>query len=360
MANTHYSVITGTGRYVPSNVVKNQDFLRNEFYDKHGKKLSKANADIVRKFQEITEIADRRYLEDEFVTSDMAFFAAEKALQSAKLDKESLDYIIVAHNFGDVLKDNQKSDLVPSLASRVKHKLNIENPDCIAYDLAFGCPGWVQGLIQADYYIKSGDAKNILVIGAETLSRIADPHDIDSMIYSDGAGAIILSAQESNSPVGILAHKTRTDTLNEAMLLRMDQSYNADYKDDTLFMKMNGRKLYEYALNTVPALVKATIEKAGLDISDIKKVLIHQANAKMDDAIINRVFKLYGLEGDPREIMPMTINELGNNSVATVPILLDMLLQGEIEGHQINSRDQVIFSSVGAGMNVNAIAYRFP
>ncbi|QDH80396.1 ketoacyl-ACP synthase III [Echinicola soli] len=360
MPDPHYSVIKGTGKYVPSKVIKNKDFLNAQFYNKDGGKLTKSNEEIVRKFQEITEIAERRYIEDDYVTSDMAFFAAEEALKSALLDKETLDYIIVAHNFGDVLKDNQKSDMVPSLASRVKYKLQIKNPDCVAYDLPFGCPGLVQGLIQGDYYIKSGDAKNILVIGAETLSRISDPHDIDSMIYSDGAGAIILQSQESNTPVGILTHKTRTDTLNEAMLLRMDLSYNTDYKDDTLFMKMNGRKLYEYALNTVPGLVKATIDKAGLDIRDIKKVLIHQANAKMDDAIIHRVFKLYDMQEDPRKIMPITISKLGNNSVATIPILLDMLLRGEIERHNINSGDHVIFASVGAGMNVNAILYRFP
>ncbi|GGF39350.1 3-oxoacyl-ACP synthase III family protein [Echinicola rosea] len=360
MPNTYYSIITGTGKYVPSKAVKNEDFLNAQFYSKAGERLTKSNEKIIHKFQEITEIAERRYIEDEYVTSDMAFFASEEALKSAKLDKENLDYIIVAHNFGDVLKDNPKSDMVPSLASRVKHKLQIENPDCIAYDLPFGCPGLVQGLIQGDYYIKSGDAKSILVVGAETLSRISDPHDIDSMIYSDGAGAIILQSQESNVPVGIITHKSRTDTLNEAMLLRMDRSYNPDFKDDTLFMKMNGRKLYEYALNTVPALVKATIDRAGLDIRDIKKVLIHQANAKMDDAIIHRVFKLYDMQEDPRKIMPITIGELGNNSVATVPILLDMLLRGEIEKHQIHAGDHVLFASVGAGMNVNAIIYRFP
>src|SRR5690606_2262471 len=106
----------------------------------------------------------------------------------ANIDKETLDYIIVAHNFGDILKNNQKSDMVPTLAARVKHKLQIKNPYTVAYDLPFGCPGWLQGLIQADYYLKSGDAKRILIIGAETLSRISDPHDIDSMIFSDEIG----------------------------------------------------------------------------------------------------------------------------------------------------------------------------
>ena len=271
-----------------------------------------------------------------------------------------MDYIIVAHNFGDVLKANPKSDLVPTLAARIKHKLGIKNPDTIAYDLPFGCPGWLQAVIQADYYIKSGDAQKILVIGTETLSRISDPHDIDSMIYSDGAGAVIVEAQKSESPIGILKHKTRSDTFQHALLLKMDVSYNPAYKDDTLFLKMEGRKLYEYALNTVPQLVKDCIDKAGLDISDIKKVLIHQANAKMDHAILSRLLKLYGIKHTIDDIMPMTISTLGNNSVATLPVLYDLMMKGELENHSVNKGDYIVFASVGAGMNVNAVVYKMP
>ena len=105
---------------------------------------------------------------------------------------------------------------MPSLAARIKYKLGIKNPETIAYDLPFGCPGWLQAVIQADYYIKSGDAQKVLVIGTETLSRISDPHDIDSMIYSDGAGAVIVEGSHSDEPVGILTHKTRSDTADHA------------------------------------------------------------------------------------------------------------------------------------------------
>ncbi|MCH7396856.1 ketoacyl-ACP synthase III [Belliella sp. DSM 107340] len=356
-----YSIITGSGKYIPDIVVKNEEFFNHQFTNENGEVSSKPVPDIVRKFQEITDIEERRYLSPEYNTSDMAFFAAEKAIESAQIDPETLDYIIVAHNFGDILHNNIKSDMVPTLASRVKHLLKIANPNCVAYDLPFGCPGWVQGVIQANYYIKSGDAKNILVIGSENLSRIADPHDVDSMIYSDGAGAVILQAKESNSPVGLLCHKTRTDTLNEAHFLKMDISYNPDFGNDTLFMKMNGRKLYEYALNTVPQLIKETIEKSGVPLVNIKKVLIHQANAKMDEAILQRTFKLFEVElADSSQIMPMTISKLGNNSVATVPILYDKIMKGELEGHEISSGDHLVFASVGAGMNVNAFVYLVP
>lgn len=248
------------------------------------------------------------------------------------------------------------------MAARVKAKLEIENPYCVAYDLPFGCPGWVQGVIQADYFIKSGDAKRVLVIGAETLSRISDPHDIDSMIYADGAGAVILEGKQSETPLGIIAHKTRSDTLLYANLLNMGHTYNKDKDDNRIYIKMNGRKLYTYALTHVPQLVKDTLEKAGISLGEIKKVLIHQANAKMDDAMLLRLFKLYGLKAKdiPADIMPMTISELGNTSVATVPVLYDMVMRGEMNGHSINGGDHVVFVSVGAGMNVNAFVYKMP
>ncbi len=353
-----YSIITGSGSYIPPKLVTNQDFLTTEFYDETGQRYSQSNAEIVEKFQQITGINERTYVEDDVVTSDIGFFAADNALQSSEIDKESFDYIIVAHNFGDVKSENRKTDIVPSLASRIKFKLGIQNPNTVAYDLPFGCPGWLQALIQADYFIRSGDAKRVMVIGAETLSRISDPHDRDSMIYSDGAGAVIVEAVESDKPVGILSHKTRTDVIDAVWLLKMDKSYNPNFSNSQLFLKMNGRKLYEYALNTVPQLVKDTVEKAGLLIDNIKKVLIHQANAKMDEAIVSRLFRLFGIRSVPKDIMPMTISKFGNNSVATLPILFDLLIKEKLTGHRLTSGDHFVFASVGAGMNVNAVVYK--
>jgi 3-oxoacyl-[acyl-carrier-protein] synthase-3 len=125
--------------------------------------------------------------------------SAERALQSAGIDKETLDYVVVAHNFGDIHQDNRRSDFVPTLAARIKQRLGIANPECIAYDLPFGCPGWLQAVIQVDYFLRSGDARRSLGIGAETLSRVCDPHDRDSLIYADGAGAAVLEARELGS-----------------------------------------------------------------------------------------------------------------------------------------------------------------
>ncbi|MDG1573433.1 ketoacyl-ACP synthase III [Robiginitalea sp. M366] len=354
-----HSVITGTGKYIPKRKITNADFQDTEFYTADARKLDKPGAEITQKFEEITTIAERRYVEDQWVTSDIATFAAREALEDAGADPETLDYIIVAHNFGDVQPGSTRLDIVPSLAARVKHQLGIANPATVAYDVIFGCPGWLQGVIQADYYIRSGDAQKVLVIGAETLSRVYDPHDRDGMLYADGAGATLLEARETEAPVGILAHQSRSDTLVHSGMLFMGHTFKPgeEHKDD-LYLKMYGRKLYQYALENVPQAIKACLDKTGIPLSDIKKVLIHQANGKMDEAILVRLYQLYGMEPDSEEVMPMTITWLGNSSVATLPTLYDILMRGEMEGHNLQAGDTIIFASVGAGMHINAAIYR--
>jgi 3-oxoacyl-[acyl-carrier-protein] synthase-3 len=349
------SIITGTGSYIPAVKVPNRQFLDNEFYRADGTKVPKANEDIVDKLQEITCIRERRYIEDDLNTSDMAYLAAENALDG--IDRESLDYIIVAQNLGDVKTDNITPDMVPTIAARVKHKLRIKNPYTVAYDIPFGCPGWLQGVISADSYIKSGDAKKVMVIGAETLSRVSDPHDVDSMIYSDGAGATVIEASENDG--GVLSHITRSDTYDNAYLLTLGQSYGPSRNGRELYVKMHGHEIYKYAVRTVPKVVKQSLDKAGLTLKDVKKVLIHQANQKMDEAILARLFKLYRIDDIPEDIMPMTIAWLGNSSVATLPTLLDLLQKGRLENHNpLQAGDVAVFASVGAGMNINSMVYK--
>ena len=359
MDNSIYSVITGTGSYIPSRRIRNDDFLTNEFYDIDGRKIKKTNQEIIDKFLEITTIAERRYVTDNLTTSDIAYYAAVDAIKSANIDKEELDYIIVAHNFGDVKNDNKQLDIVPSLAARVKHKLEIKNPYTVVYDLPFGCPGWLQAFIQADYYIRSGDVKKILIIGTDVLSRVSDPHDIDSMLYADGAGATIIEAEKSDNPIGVLGHKARSDTFLYSKMLFMGKSYKPDYENkDDLFLKMNGRKLYQYALERVPQAIKNCLEKSNIHLKEVKKLLIHQANGKMDDAILKRLYSLYDIVDVPKNFMPMTIAWLGNSSVATIPTLLDLILKDQLKTHKINKGDILIFASVGAGMNINVMIYK--
>jgi len=355
------SVFTGSGSYLPTRRVPNQAFVGNEFFLDYGQSLDPAdNPRVVTKFQEITEISERRYVTDDLVASEIGAEAALAALEDAGADPETLDYIIVAHNFGDVRADNLHLDFCPTLAARIKERLGIRNPFCVAYDLPFGCPGWLQAVIQAHYFLRSGDARKALVVGTETLSRVSDPHDRDSMIYADGAGAAVLEVVESPGATGILSHRTRSDTLEHARLLWMGPSYAPDPSDDRLYLKMYGRKLYEYAVQTVPGVVRASLEGAGLTLTDVTKVLLHQANAKMDHAILKRLFREYGVAEIPEDIMPMTIAWLGNSSVATLPTLFDLMRRGQLDGQRFESGDVVVFASVGAGMNINAMVYRCP
>ena len=347
--------ITGTGSYIPKEITSNKDFENHDFYNEDGTSFTHQNDVIIEKFKAITGISERRYAQEKYSTSDIASFAAQKAIDYAKIDPETLDYIIVAHNYGDVKYGSNQSDTVPSLASRVKSKLQIKNPSCVAYDLIFGCPGWLEAMIQANAFIKAGIAKRCLVIGAETLSRVTDPHDRDSMIYSDGAGATII--EHTNDTDGIISHATATHAIEEANYIYFGNSNNLEDQNPRKYIKMNGRKIYNFALTNVPKAMKSCLEDSGYDIKNLKKILIHQANEKMDEAIVKRFYGLYDMQA-PQDIMPMTIGTLGNSSVATVPTLYDLIVNNNMEGHSINKGDLIMFASVGAGMNINAMVYK--
>lgn len=351
------SKITGTGAFIPSIKKNNKDFLETVFLNADGSPFSSNNDEIVEKFKAITGIEERRYAKEKYTTSDLAFFASQKAIEDADINQEELDYIIFAHNFGDIKKGAIQGDTLPSLATRVKFKLGIKNPNCVAYDVLFGCPGWIEGVIQAQAFIKAGIAKKCLVIGAETLSRVVDKYDRDSMIYSDGAGACIVEkTNDQNS--GILSHASQTYAKEEAYYLHFGSSFHKKEDKNTRYIKMHGRKIYEFALTQVPLAMKTALDKSNVLIDDVKKVFIHQANEKMDEAIIKRFYRLYK-KRPPEEVMPMSIHKLGNSSVATVPTLLDLVLKGKIENQKVTKGDVIILASVGAGMNVNAIVYRY-
>lgn len=359
MSREVYTTIVGTGSYVPKKIISNSYFNDAEFYDPAtGKIFDIPNSEIIRKFYEITNIEERRYAEPEQVTSDLATLAAREAIESSGFNPENFEFIIVAHNFGDIFADNSLTDLLPALAFRVKANLQIKNTAILCHDVTSGCPGWTTAMIAADAYIKSGIFKCGLVIGADVLSRVADPFDRDRMIFSDGAGAVIVQAAESEFPIGFLSHSSRSDF--DHGMLRMGPSLNPDHPANQRFLKMQGAKVYAYALGNVPGVVKESLDKAGLHLDDISKVLIHQANEKMDEAILSRVFRLYGKREYDKNVMPMTISKFGNSSTATVPTLLDLILKDKMEDHQINSGDIIILTSVGAGMTINSIVYKFP
>ncbi|WP_317898425.1 3-oxoacyl-ACP synthase III family protein [Aurantibacillus circumpalustris] len=345
------------GSYIPDNIVTNDNFKGHSFYERGGKEFIDSPEVTERKFRNITGISERRYVGKDQVMSDIAVIAARLALKNSGIDPETLDGIILAHTCGDVPFGSSQADFLPALASKVKHELQIKNPACVAFDILFGCPGWVQGLILARQAIIADGAKRYLVIGAETLSRVIDPHDRDSMIYADGAAAGIIEAVDSKESRGIVSTASLTFSYDEFDFLNFDTSYKEGHKPETRYLKMQGKKIYEFALKNVPLGMKQCLDKSGYGIDKLKKIFIHQANEKMDKAIIRDFYKLYNIDTPPADVLPMNIHLLGNSSVATIPTLLDMVLRKEQENHILEEGDVILFASVGAGMNINAITY---
>jgi 3-oxoacyl-[acyl-carrier-protein] synthase-3 len=352
------SVITGTGACIPETIQLNQDFSQHNFFDEKGHPLTDTAESIIEKFRKITGINERRYAPTHINASDIAAIAGKQALLDSGIDPETLDQIVVSHNFGDVAFGSIQSQNVPTLASRVKHILGIVRPECIAYDVLVGCPGWVHSLIQSEAWFKAGMAKKVLLIGAETLSRVIDASDRDSMIFADGAGACVLEYKDSGQEgPGILGSSAQTHSAGEFDYIDMGKSYKSG-DGAALYIKMKGRKVYEYALKYVPVAMKLCLDQAKIDIKRVKKILIHQANEKMDDEIVKRLYGLYGLSEAPQGIMPMSIQWLGNSSVATIPTLYHLIRHGQMQEHELKEGDIILFASVGAGMNINAVCYR--
>ncbi len=351
------SLITGTGAYIPDEIQKNADFSDHRFYEPTGQPITTPSDVIIQKFRSITGIVERRYAPAHINTSDMAAIAGRQAIKNSGIDPETLDQIVVAHNFGNVDYGSVQSKTVPSLSCRVKQSLGIKRAECIAYDVLVGCPGWLHAVIQSHAWFRAGMAQKVLLIGAETLARVIDPADRDSMIFSDGAGAVVMEYKpaEGNS-TGILGCSAQTHSMEEADYINMGGSYRPD-SGNTMYMKMKGRKVYEYALTHVPLAMKECLDKSGISITEVSKILIHQANEKMDEEILKRLYQLYNATPPPN-VMPMSIQWLGNSSVATIPTLYHLIREQKIGGHEISAGDIILFASVGAGMNINAVCYR--
>lgn len=352
------SIITGTGAFIPEDIHVNASFENNTFYDLSGMPIAGDITATISKFKKITGIYERRYAANNINTSDMAALAGREALTDSKIDPETLDQIIVAHNFGDVSFSSTQSQNVPSISSRVKHLLGIKRPSCIAYDILVGCPGWLHAVILSHAWFQAGMAKKVLLIGAETLSRVIDVSDRDSMIFADGAGAVVMECRETDETekYGILGYSAMTHSTEEWDYINMGKD-NKQSSDNTLFIKMKGRKVYEYSLKNVPLAMKDCLDNSGIHLKDVNKIIIHQANEKMDEEIVSRLYALYNLTPPP-DILPMSIHWLGNSSVATIPTLYHLILHNKIKGHSIAKGDIILFASVGAGMNINAVCYR--
>jgi len=351
------SVILGTGSYLPEKKVTNEHFLSSTFHYADGRPMTKANDLIIEKLRQISGIQERRYVEDNHDTAQMAVIAAERAIEQARIDKELIDGIILAHNFGNIPPGETQGHLIPNLAAIAKGGIGIQRPDCFAFDILYGCPGWLQALVLAHQHLVTDQLKHVLVIGVEVITRITDPHDLDSMLFGDGAGAVILSREESETKRGILTYQAFSHCNGELEFLKMGDSYQE--KEEGLHPKMQGKKVYRYAVQQLPILVSNCLEKANIPLADVSKFLFHQANEKMILAIADKLFRRHNLEGDLKQLVPLTINYTGNSSVATIPTLLDFILRKELPPHEINTGDVVVMGSVGAGMHANSMVYKF-
>ncbi|MCO6510864.1 MAG: ketoacyl-ACP synthase III [Aridibacter famidurans] len=351
------SAIKGTGSALPELVVPNSEFHENIFYDKSGAALPVSGKEAAAKLESISGIRERRYVPFDQDSRPLMTDAARKAVADSGLAPDDLDGIIVAHNAGNILIGEQAFHTVPNMAAYLKNALDVTNHECFAYDILFACPGWLQGVIQAHQSIESGDAENVLVVGIEVASRMLDPHDVDSMILGDGCGAAVFSKDGSGQ--GVISHATFSHANKDLENIYLGRS-NKEGVPGSCWFKMNGREVYRYATTWVPKVVKKALDRAGLGLADIGMFLFHQANEKLIEAVGNHLAELYGVEPESLEgKLPMTIQFLGNTSVATIPTMLDLILKGKLDGYSIDEGDTVVFASVGAGMHCNAVVYGF-
>ena len=155
--------IKSVGAYYPCQIKRNEDFHHTHFLTKEGTSLNRTSEKVVERFENVTQIKERKLAKSNVRASDMGYYAALQAIDNGGIYKETIDYIIVAHNWGDVSTQHNYYDFLPNLAARIKHRLGITNENCVAYDILFGCPGWLEAFIQANIYIKAGQANRVLV-----------------------------------------------------------------------------------------------------------------------------------------------------------------------------------------------------
>jgi len=351
------TIIKGTGSVLPALVVPNSDFNNHHFYDKHGVKNDRQGAEITAKLEAITGIRERRYVPFDQDSRPLMTEVSKITVANAGLELNELDGIIVAHNAGNMVIGENVFHTVPNMAAYLKNALEITNHECYAYDLLFACPGWLQAVIQAHQAIQIGDAENILVVGIEIASRLLDPHDLDSMILADGCGAVVLS--KNSDTRGVVSYATFSHAQKDIDNIYLGKSNNGAVGGNCWF-KMNGKEVYRYATNWVPKVIKKALDKAELTLTDIDLFLFHQANEKLNLAIANNLADLYEIDAATLAVkLPMTIQFLGNTSVATIPTMLDLIRQGKLGDYRIEEGKRIVMASVGAGMHCNAMVYQF-
>ena len=320
------SIIRSVGGYLPEKKLTNDDLS----------KMVDTTDDWIK---ERTGIRSRHIAAEGEVTSDLAIIAAKQALERAEMDPQEIDLIILA--------TSTPNQTFPATAVTIQAELGITHG--AAFDMQAVCSGFVFALTTADQYIKSGQAKNILVLGAETFSRILDWEDRTTcVLFGDGAGAVILSSEEVNgdeSQRGILTSRIRSDGRYRDKLYVDGGPLSTR---TTGHLRMNGREVFRHAVTNISDVIEETLEEANLTISDIDWFVPHQANER----ILLGTAKKIGL---PFEKVVMTVAEHGNTSAASIPLALNH----GVENGMIKKGDMVLLEAMGGGFTWGAVLVRW-
>ncbi|MFH1387130.1 MAG: beta-ketoacyl-ACP synthase III [bacterium] len=311
--------IIGVGSALPSNIVTNDD-------------LSKTVDTSDEWIRTRTGICERRVSDPETATSDLARLAAEKAIASAKIAATDLDLIIVGTTSPDTL--------FPSVACLVQDKLGAVN--AAAFDVSAACAGFNHALTVASSFIENATYKNILVIGADTLTKYLDWNDRGTcVLFGDGAGAVVLTA--SNDGSGILASWLKAEgNLSHTLVMPGGGSKDPEAKNGR-FIRMDGKEVFRFAVRALEESVREVMKKANVTVEDVNLLIPHQANTR----IIDHVIKKMGL---PKEKIYVNLHKYGNTSAASIPIALDEALA---DG-KIKKNDIIVLSGFGAGLTCGA------
>lgn len=276
---------------------------------------------------------ESRHIAVEETTTSMAIEAAKKALQDAKASPEELDLIIV----GTISPDHY----FPSTACEIQSALGAVN--ATAFDIGAACAGFLFGLGIVDAYMKAGTVRTALVVGAETLSKMMDWNDRSTcVLFGDGAGAAVVRSDES----GIMSMVQGSDGARGNALTCEGRRVNNPYKknDTSLdYTKMNGQEVYKFAVKTVPKSIEEALLKADVKADDVKYFLLHQANLRIIEAVAKRL-------GQSIEKFPTNLQECGNISAGSVPVLLDHVNR---EG-MLQKGDTIVLAGFGAGLTWGA------
>ena len=320
------SRIIATGSHLPQKIVTNFDLI---------KTVDTSDEWIV----ERTGITQRHIAAEDELTSDLAAAAAKKAIANSGLKAEEIEMIIVATTTPDLT--------VPATATTVQAKIGAKS--AFAFDIQAVCSGFVFALTTADSFIKSGQVKNALVIGADKLSSIVNWQDRNTcVLFGDGAGAVILQATEDQNPNekrGIIASSLYSDgTLNDILKTSGGVALN----QKTGFIEMSGKEVFKHAVDKMVKSVIATLAKAGLTTKDIDLLVPHQANLRILNAVATRLEL-------PEEKVIVTVQKHANTSAASIPLALD---HANSQG-KIKDGDVVVLEALGGGLTWGSVVLKW-